>query len=203
MNIKPETKEKFIAAANALVAEGIENPTNEQVREKAGGGSLAHISPIMREWKESRKAEVVAALEMPGDLKVVVERSLAQIWTAASKLAQTSVQAYRQEADETIAAVTQERDEALTEIQRLEAKVAELLKTIDDKDQAISKGAVDLEAERTKSAKVISENAALTSRIEDRDAQIKSLKDELAESRKDTKNLQAELIAIAKDAKKK
>lgn len=203
MNIKPETKEKFIAAANALVAEGIENPTNEQVREKAGGGSLAHISPIMREWKESRKAEVVAALEMPGDLKVVVERSLAQIWTTASKLAQTSVQAYRQEADETIAAVTQERDEALTEIQRLEAKVAELLKTIDDKDQAISKGAADLEAERTKNAKVTSENAALSSRIEDRDAQIKTLKDELSESRKDTKSLQAELIAIAKDSKKK
>lgn len=203
MNIKPETRDKFIAAANALVAEGIENPTNEQVRLKAGGGSLAHISPVMREWKESRKAEVVAALEMPGDLKKAVETSLAQIWTTASKLAQASVQAYRQEADEAIDAVTQERDEALSEIQRLEARLAELEKTLADKDQIISKGVADLEAERAKHAKVTAENAALAARIEDRDDQIKGLKVELSESRQDTKNLQAELVAIAKEAKKK
>lgn len=203
MNIKPEIRDKFIAAANALVAEGIENPTNEQVRQKAGGGSLAHVSPAMREWRDSRKAEVVAALEMPGDLKKAVETSLGQIWATASKLAQASVQAYRQEADEAIDAATLERDEALSEIQRLEAKLAELEKVVADKDQAISKGTADLEAERAKHAKAIVENAAITARIGDRDTQIKGLKDELAEARRDNKTLQAELIVIAKEAKKK
>lgn len=203
MNIKPGTRDKFIAAANALVAEGIENPTNEQVRQKAGGGSLAHISPVMREWKESRKAEVVAALEMPGDMKKAVETSLGQIWATASKLAQASVQAYRQEADEAIDAATQERDEALSEIQRLEARLVELEKTVADKDLAISKATADLESERALHAKATAESAALTARIVDREEQIKGLKVELAESRQDTKNLQAELVAIAKEAKKK
>ena len=56
MKIKPEIKERIVEAANALVAEGNENPTNEQVRERMGSGSLSHISPVMREWRESQKA---------------------------------------------------------------------------------------------------------------------------------------------------
>lgn len=201
MNIKPEIRDKFIAAANALVAEGIENPTNEQVRKKAGGGSLAHISPVMREWRESRKAEVIAALEMPGDLKKVVENSIGLIWAAASKLAQASMQAYRQEADETIDAVTQERDEALSEIQRLEARLVELEKIVADKDQTISKGNADLESERAQHAKATAENAALAARIEDRDTQIQGLKAELKEARDDNKALQKELVEIARKTK--
>lgn len=58
MKIKPEIRERIVVAASALAAEGIDSPTNEQVRERMGGGSLSHISPVMREWRESRKAEV-------------------------------------------------------------------------------------------------------------------------------------------------
>lgn len=203
MSIKPETKDKIIAAAMALVTEGVENPTNDQVRERMKGGSLSHISPVMREWRDSRRAEVVAALEMPADLKKVVETSLGQVWTVASKLAQASVLAYRQEADAAIEEATQERDEAISEIQRLEARQAELEKALADKDQAINKAAADLESERLQHAKTTAENAALAARLEDRDTQIKGLKIELKESRDDTKALQAELVTIAKEAKKK
>ena len=38
MMIQPEIKEKIINAANALVAEGISGPTNDQVRERMGVG---------------------------------------------------------------------------------------------------------------------------------------------------------------------
>lgn len=203
MSIKPEIKDKIIAAAMALVTEGVENPTNDQVRERMKGGSLSHISPVMREWRDSRRAEVVAALEMPADLKKVVETSLGQVWTVASKLAQASVLAYRQEADAAIEEATQERDEAISEIQRLEARQAELEKALADKDQAINKAAADLESERLQHAKTTAENAALAARLEDRDTQIKGLKIELKESRDDNKALQAELVTIAKEAKKK
>ena len=69
MNVKQEIQDKIVAAASALVAEGVKNPTNDQVRERMGGGSLSHISPVMREWRQSRQEEVVAALEIPPELK--------------------------------------------------------------------------------------------------------------------------------------
>lgn len=201
--MNPDIKDRIIAAANALAAEGIENPTNDQVRERLGKGSLAHISPVMRQWRESRKAGASAVLEMPDDLKRVVEASLGQIWATASKLAQTSVQAYRQEADEAINSATQERDEALLEIQRLEARMAEMEKTLADKDQTINKSVADLEAARAHGAKASAENAALAARIEDRDRQLSELKELLAETRKDNKALQAELIELARNTKDK
>ena len=41
MKVKTEIKEKIIAAANALATEGIESPTNDQVRERMDSGSLS------------------------------------------------------------------------------------------------------------------------------------------------------------------
>jgi chromosome segregation ATPase len=202
MTIKPEIKDKIFTAANALMAEGNQNPTNDQVRERIGKGSLAHISPVMREWRDSRKAEVAAALEMPAELKKAVETSLGQIWATASKLAQASLKTYRQEADDAIEAAAFERDEALLEIQRLEARLAEMEKALAEKDQVISDGIADLKAERALNVKLNSENAALSARIADRDTQNTSLKSELQEARTDNKTLQSELIAIAKEAKK-
>ncbi len=203
MKVKSEIKEKIITTANALVAEGTENPTNDQVRERMGGGSLSHISPVMREWRESRKAEVVAALEIPADLKKVIETSVGQVWTAASKLASATVETVRQEADAAIDAATDERDEALAEISNLEKRIAELQKALADKDQTINQVQGDLDKERTQSAKLASDNSALTARVDDRDEQIKGLKDELKEARSDNKTLQGELVEIARKASQK
>lgn len=201
MKVKPEIKEKIIAAANALAAEGIESPTNDQVRERMGSGSLSHISPVMREWRESRKAEVVAALEMPADLKKAIESSVGQVWTAASKLASATIETVRQEADSAIKAATSERDEALAEITRLESQIAELEKALADKEQEVSQVKTELEQERSQNTKLTTENAALVARVDDRDEQIKGLKTELKEARDDNKALQGELIEIARKVK--
>lgn len=201
MKVKPEIKEKITTAANALTAEGIENPTNDQVREHMGGGSLSHISPVMREWRESRKAEVVAALEMPADLKKAVETSLGQLWSAASKLATTAVESYRQEAEAAINDATTERDEALSEIQRLEARLTELEKALSDKEQTINQVNAELDTERTHNAQLNADKAALQARIDDRDNQIEDLKANLKESREDNRKLQGELVDIARKAK--
>lgn len=201
MKVKPEIKEKIIAAANALAAEGIESPTNDQVRERMGSGSLSHISPVMREWRESRKAEVVAALEMPADLKKAIESSVGQVWTAASKLASATIETVRQEADTAIETATGERDEALAEITRLENQIAELEKALADKEQEVNQVKTELEQERGQNTKLTTENAALVARVDDRDEQIKGLKTELKEARDDNKALQGELIEIARKAK--
>jgi Plasmid replication region DNA-binding N-term len=179
MLIKPEIKERIVAAANALAAEGSDSPTNDQVRDRMGGGSLSHISPVMRDWRESRKTEVGVALEIPADLKKAIETSVAQVWLTASKLASSTVDTVKQEAEAAVEAATSERDEALEEIIRLEERIADLLNVLTEKDQSIKSVQDKLDEEFARSARVTSDNAALTTRMEDRDEQIKSLKAEL------------------------
>ena len=203
MKIKPDIRDKIIAAANALAGEGVENPTNDQVRERMGGGSLSHISPVMREWRETRKADVVAALEMPADLKKTIETSVGQVWTAASKLASITVDTVRQEAEAAIAAATDERDEALGEVSRLEARIGELQQALAEKERAQQQAQVAVDKERAQNAKLASENAALVTRVDDRDEQLKGLKAELKDARGDTKALQAELVKIARGSNPK
>lgn len=199
--VKPEIRDRIIATANALVSEGIDNPTNDQVRERMGGGSLSHISPVMREWRESRKAEVVAALDMPADLKKAVETSLGQLWGMASKLATASVENFRQEAEAAVADATAERDEALNEIQRLEKHLAELTKALEEKGQEVNQIRSALDQEHNINAQLKADTAALQARIEDRDTQIEGLKADLKEARDDNRKLQGELIEIARKAK--
>ena len=199
--VKPEIRDRIIATANALVSEGIDNPTNDQVRERMGGGSLSHISPVMREWRESRKAEVVAALDMPADLKKAVETSLGQLWGMASKLGTASVENFRQEAEAAVADATAERDEALNEIQRLEKHLAELTKALEEKGQEVNQVRSALDQEHNINAQLKADTAALQARIEDRDTQIEGLKADLKEARDDNRKLQGELIEIARKAK--
>ncbi len=198
MPVKPEIKKRIIDAANALVGEGDDSPTNDAIRERMGGGSLSHISPVMREWRESRKEQVSAALELPADLKKIIETSLGQVWTTANKLASVAIDSVRQEADKNIEAASLERDEALTEITRLEAQVASLEKQLTDKDKDIQAGQAGIEKARNQGAQLTTENVALTVRLEERDGQIGELKSSLKEAANDNKSLQAELVEIAK-----
>lgn len=200
MKIKQEIKDKIISAANALLAEGVEAPTNEQVREYMGGGSLSHISPVMREWRDARKSEVTAALEIPADLKKVIETSLGQVWAAASKLASATIDTIREEADAAIDAATGERDEALSEITRLEEYIAGLRKQLAGKEQNLNQVEKELESKNAQTMQLINENASLTTRMSEKNEQVQSLKNELKESRSDYKKLQDQLVEIARNA---
>ncbi len=60
--IKPEMKEEIVRAAESLRSEGVVKPTNEQVRERRGGGSLFHISPVMREGRASQDQSEIAVI---------------------------------------------------------------------------------------------------------------------------------------------
>ncbi len=197
--IKPEIKDRIIATASALVAEGIDNPTNDQIRERIGGGSLSTISPVMREWREGRKAEVLAALELPAELKRTIETSLAQMWAAASKLATESVERIKLKAESDIADVTAERDEALAEVQSMEAQLAELSVNVQAREQTITQLNDDLSHERAGAAQLKADNLALQTRVKDRDTQIADLKTEAKEAREDVRKLQAELVEIARN----
>ncbi len=50
--IKPEIKDRIIATASALVAEGIDNPTNDQIRVKDRDTQIADLKTEAKEARE-------------------------------------------------------------------------------------------------------------------------------------------------------
>ena len=197
-NIKPEIRERITISANELVAEGIESPTNAQVRDRMGSGSLSDISPVMKAWRESRKAGVDYALDMPARLKKEVEISVSQLWGTASKLATEAVENFRQEVDNKIIESNTELNEALKDIQRLETRLVDLGKVLENKDQIIEKINGNLSKESSFNSQLKAEKIALNVQITDKDTQIKDIKEDLKKARKDNRRLQNELIDIAR-----
>lgn len=193
--IKTEIKQKIMACADELVASGINEPTNDQVRERLGGGSLSHISPVMREWRGNRKDAVVVALDMPTELKNVVELSLTQIWTVATKIAFSDLENTKRESEKTVADVSLERDEALDEIQKLEKSIGvleieslsktELIQKLEQANKELSSELINVTKEKESQLMI----------LEDRRLQIAELNNSI-------KELQSELIQLAKTAKK-
>lgn len=119
------TRDEIIQAAEALERDG-EKATMASVREFLGGGSFATISPVLREWKEGRKSTQSVVLEMPGELKAVMERQGSEFWQAASRLANEKLITVQTEADNAVADAQAERDETLQEVARLESAMANL-----------------------------------------------------------------------------
>jgi predicted nucleic acid-binding Zn-ribbon protein len=82
-----------------------------------------------------------------------------------------------------------ERDEVLAELQ----------KSLADKELKVSEVQADLKKSRSKVEKMTSDNADVTIRLEDRNEQIKGLNNDLRENRDDARILQAELLKIASE----
>jgi len=200
--INPAIHERITATANALVDEGIERPTNEQVRECMGGGSLSHVSPVMRQWREIKKAEAIARLEMPEALKKSVEASLARVWVIASKLSSEVIEQEQQKARLKIDDITKERDEALSEISCLEGNILRHEKFRIDNDRVVNQLQKALEEGHIQNTKLTAENTALAAFINDKEQQISDLKEELKTARNDNKSIQEELINIARMQRK-
>lgn len=122
--ITQEMRDKIIQAANALSAEGVTNPTNVQVRTKMGGrGSLSHISPVMKEWRANQDLQGMATIELPGEIRVALDRLGLELWQAASKIAASDIEAIKAHSADQVMEAELERDEALNEVSALEAEL--------------------------------------------------------------------------------
>ena len=86
----------------------------------------------------------------------------------------------------------------LIEINTLESKIMGLEQALVDKDKVITELADKSEKERGRGVRLEASNAGLMARVDDRSTQVEILKDELKEARGENKNLQAELIDIAR-----
>jgi hypothetical protein len=112
--LSPDTVRRIEDAAAALIAAGTPNPTNEQVRQHLGGGSLSHISPVMRAFRARQREQAAEqATPLPPELAQLLTGQLGLLWQAAVKQAEAGALAAREQADDDIARADQERDEAL------------------------------------------------------------------------------------------
>ncbi|EBU8924845.1 DNA-binding protein [Salmonella enterica subsp. enterica serovar Brandenburg] len=71
-------------AAAALIAAGTPNPTNVQVRDHLGGGSLATISPVMHAFRAQQREQADADIEQAD---IERDAALAKVAELESELA--------------------------------------------------------------------------------------------------------------------
>lgn len=190
MEIKKEIKDRIVKAAQELVSEGVNEPTNEAIRKRLGGGSLSHISPVMREFRSGRKDQVAAAVVMPGELKAAIESNLAQVWSVATKIANASVEVLKVDSDKKVSVANIERDEALEEIFRLESGHSTLLSQLDSAGieiKKLSQVVIDLQTSNNKNSTDIAVSRA---KLDAKEEQVVLLKSELSRSQEEVKTLQ-------------
>jgi len=193
--LPPETVRRIEDAAAALIAAGNPNPTNEQVRQHLGGGSLSHISPVMRAFRarlREQRAEQAPAL--PPELAQLLTGQLGLLWQAAVKQADADMQAAREQADDDIARADQERDEALAKVAALESELAVLRGVVAERDRLIA----EVRELRAEALPLREQIARLTATGEHLTAQQKETKAELKAAREDGRALQAELLTLAR-----
>ncbi|EAB4350106.1 hypothetical protein FG683_012420 [Salmonella enterica subsp. enterica serovar Senftenberg] len=194
-NLPADTVRRIEDAAAALIAAGNPNPTNEQVRQHLGGGSLSHISPVMREFRARQRALASEQTPvLPPELAQLLTGQLALLWQAAIKQAEAGTLAAREQADTDIARADQERDEALAKVIALESELAVLREVVTERDRLLD----EVRGLRAEALPLREQVARLTATGEHLAAQLQDTKAELKETREDGRALQAELLALAR-----
>ncbi len=194
-SLSPDTVRRIEDAAAALIAAGTPNPTNEQVRQHLGGGSLSHISPVMRAFRaRQREQGTEQATPLPPELAQLLTGQLGLLWQAAVKQAEAGALAAREQADDDIARADKERDEALANVAALESELAVLREVVAERDRLLQ----EVRELRAEALPLREQVARLTATGEHLAAQLQDTKAELKEAREDGRQLQTELLALAR-----
>ncbi|WP_337993713.1 DNA-binding protein [Pectobacterium carotovorum] len=193
--IPADTTRRIEDAAAALIAAGTPNPTNEQVRQHLGGGSLSHISPVMRAFRARLREQASEQTRpLPPELLQLLQGQLGLLWQAACRQAETDIAAQRDQADADIAQADAQRDEALTRVTQLESELAVLREVVTERDRLLD----EVRELRAEALPLREQVARLTATGEHQAAQLKETKAELKTAREDSRALQAELLTLAR-----
>lgn len=130
-SISEESRRRIYSVADMLVTEGNEHPTNEQVLQKLGGGSMSYVSPVMREWREKKRAAEKVYAETPDSIKELGQNITVQIWSAALKLAMTSVEAIKKDVEERAVGLESELNEVLEKLDLQDNRIKDLGKALE------------------------------------------------------------------------
>ena len=186
----PDMVRRIEDAAAALIAAGTPNPTNVQVRDHLGGGSLATISPVMRAFRARQREQArEETLPLPPELQQLLTGQLSLLWQAAVQQADAGAQAAREQADADI-----ERDAALAKVAELESELAVL------REVQAERGRL-LQQEQTLQEQMISlreEVVRLQTRSEHLNEQLQESREEVKTLRASEKALQKELLMQAR-----
>ncbi|WP_320411940.1 DNA-binding protein [Escherichia coli] len=166
-SLSPDTVRRIEDAAAALIAAGTPNPTNEQVRQHLGGGSLSHISPVMRAFRARQREQ---ATPLPPELAQLLTGQLGLLWQAAVKQAEAGALAAREQADDDIARADKERDEALANVAALESALAVRREVWAERDrlhQAVRELRADALAARPQAARARHHREPLRAALQD------------------------------------
>lgn len=180
IKISDPIREKILHAANELVLEGVTEPTNAQVLERMGKGSLSHVSPVMRQWREDRKKEQEVEIEIPEQITAILQAMGNSVWKVATELASSELKSFKHYASVQLKECEQERDEALEVVRKLEERIKEFEATV-SKQASLQQKLSQLEREQTTLI-----------------AQKKLLEETLERERENVSNLQQQLVDIAK-----
>lgn len=191
----PDMVRRIEDAAAALIAAGNPNPTNVQVRDHLGGGSLASISPVMRAFRaRQREQDSDRTPVLPAELAQLLTGQLSLLWQAAVRQADADTLAAREQADADIEQADQERDTAQARVAELESELAVLREVQAERDRLLGE-VRDLRADVLPLREQI---ARLTTTGEHLTAQLKETKAELKGSREETRSLQSELLTLVR-----
>lgn len=117
-------KQRIHEAADSLVTKGIDTPTNDQVLDEMGGGSIADVSPAMREWRKKRKQAEQMMFAMPETVKKSGLIFLSQMWGAANSEAQIKVDSAHSKATEKTLELEDELQTCLNSLVKIEESLA-------------------------------------------------------------------------------
>ena len=193
--LSPDTVRRIEDAAAALIAAGTPNPTNEQVRQHLGGGSLSHISPVMRAFRARRREQAAEqTTPLPPELAQLLTGQLGLLWQAAVRQADAETLAAREQADADIEQADRERDEALAKVATLESELAVLREVQAERDRllkqelGLNERMISLREEVVRQQ---TRNEHLTAQLEESRQEVKTLRDS-------EKALQQELLTMAR-----
>src|SRR5476651_1685384 len=120
-------------------AAGNPSPTNEQVRQHLGGGSLSHISPVMRAFRARLKEQTRDQTpSLPPELQHLLISQLVLLWQAACRQAEVDTLAVREQADDDIARADQEHDTAMARLTQLESELMDLREVESERDRLLT-----------------------------------------------------------------
>jgi septal ring factor EnvC (AmiA/AmiB activator) len=183
--------QRIFEAADSLASLGITSPTNDQVLEKMGGGSIADVSPAMREWRGKKKLSDQIMFSMPDNIKEAGLRFTTQMWAYIDSEAKVRVDQAQNEANIKTIELEEELQECLNSIASLEDSLAtkntdynslkEELNNANEEIKALEKSAHRLELDKEK---------ALT--------RLEIAKENEESYRKQVSVLQNELVLLAK-----
>ena len=173
MDISPEIKDRVTGAIESLIADGVEEPTNQQILKKMGKGSYAHVSPVAKEWRRNRKEQLKAALALPDALQTVLNKAGSTLWLRAQELSEQKYIQFKQDCKNEVDDITSEKEEAITEIVRLESEIS---------------------TKNDKITEITLENEILRSDLSKQATQAEFVNEELVKEKKESEGIRLELV---------